>query len=282
MKTYILDTNILIKDPTILALWNSTIKVIVPDIVIEELMSVSKRLSGISYIPEMIYEASRKGFLEIVLISNNEYVGVADSNLSQVDQRIALFTKEFSKGKRNVYLVTQDRKLQEYAKGIGLNVLNLAGFQAAIYGTKTVNINQLSKKDNISQYQRKQLFNGFLAGVILTVLSFLIYWNFQWIVSKIRIGWVISFLIVTPFVFYWVRSRFRIGYALAEFIFGFASTYLACQPLVEDFHIADLYQMPFLVPFLAGIYVMVRGVDNFGKGIQGTSLEEPWKRVFKE
>jgi hypothetical protein len=283
MKTFILDTNILIKDPTILALWNSTIKVVVPDIVLEELIGVGKKLSGVGYLPSMVKDAKERGFLELPNLSNLTFSYSDDprfSKLSWVDQQLALFTQQYP-GKRK-YLVTEDRRLMDYARSLGLKVLNLAGFQAEIYGLKTVNISDLKGSDNIADYQRKQLFKGFLAATILIGLPLVVYFNFYWIISHIKIGGAVFFLLVVPFIFYWFRAHFRMSYGLAEFLFGFISTWFSCKELFPDFELSQLSQISFWVPFFGGIYVMVRGVDNLGKGVAGTSLEESWRKLFKE
>lgn len=31
-----------------------------------------------------------------------------------------------------------------------------------------------------------------------------------------------------------------------------------------------------------GLYVMVRGLDNIGKGLAGTTYESKWKKVFRD
>lgn len=35
-----------------------------------------------------------------------------------------------------------------------------------------------------------------------------------------------------------------------------------------------------VIQVLGGLYVMVRGLDNVGKGTEGTRLEQFWKKIF--
>lgn len=87
---------------------------------------------------------------------------------------------------------------------------------------------------------------------------------------------------VIPFIFYWFRSNLRIAYAIAEFSFGYLSVLYVTSPFASDFEIYNIYKLTVVIPILGGIYVMVRGLDNFSKGLQGTLLERPWKKMFKD
>jgi len=46
-------------------------------------------------------------------------------------------------------------------------------------------------------------------------------------------------------------------------------------------HIAHMaLSLPVILQVLGGIYIMVRGLDNVGKGIVGTTAAQTWSRIF--
>jgi len=69
-----------------------------------------------------------------------------------------------------------------------------------------------------------------------------------------------------------------LSYGVTEFVFGFIMTLRVFFP---DFDYKRLQIMSFL-QIIAGIYVMVRGMDNFGKGIQDTRFEYFWNKFSNE
>ena len=88
-------------------------------------------------------------------------------------------------------------------------------------------------------------------------------------------------LLLVAFVFYWVRANYRIGYAFAEFSFGLYSAFWALNPYLPNFNLSVLTtDLPKIFSLVGGIYVMVRGLTNFGDGIKGTSIENYWQKFF--
>jgi len=83
--------------------------------------------------------------------------------------------------------------------------------------------------------------------------------------------------------FYRLRCRKRLWYGLVELAVAFVIIYLAFNPpdtvLVEEKVSWLGMNLRMIVGLLAGIYVMVRGLDNIE---QGLSLERrvPWDRLF--
>lgn len=286
MKRYILDTNILIKDPSLLTKWSSNYHIIIPDVVLEETGYVSGRLSGSKSLIHSIETSTSKGFVKIANVDRNKYdfsesIG-RDFRISYTDYQIAHFAKDYSKTKPETYLVTEDRRLAAYADHIGVKTQNLFGFQNDIQSNKTVDITEVGESSNIRKFQFRHLAISFISGIALTILSYIIYKNFDSITKKFPIWGTITALTVIPFIFYWFRSNLRIAYAIAEFSFGYFTVMFVTKPFATDFDIAKIYDWTTAISILGGIYVMVRGLDNFSKGLQGTLLERHWKKVFKD
>lgn len=99
MKRYILDTNILIKDPSLLTKWSSNYHIIIPDVVLEETGYVSGRLSGSKSLIHSIETSTSKGFVKIANVDRNKYdfsesIG-RDFRISYTDYQIAHFAKDY-------------------------------------------------------------------------------------------------------------------------------------------------------------------------------------------
>ncbi len=156
MKRYILDTNILIKDSSILTKWSSNFRIIIPDIVLKEAGYVSSRL-GSKDLLHSIDNSTAKGFVKIASVDQNKYPfdeSIGKSfRISDIDYQLAHFAKEYSEVKLDTYLVTEDRRLTEYADYIGVKTQNLFGFQSDIRSNKTVDIEEIGVRSNIKFFQ---------------------------------------------------------------------------------------------------------------------------------
>jgi len=285
MKRFILDTNILIKDPSFLKRWNSGFRYLIPDIVIEEVGKVSGRLKGAENLLHEIDNAVGKGFVHLVKINLDKHVynddNFRNSRVSFVDYQLANFVKDYASERDETYLVTEDRPLTKYANDIGVKTLNLFALQNQLYSFKTVNINEVDEGKTIYQFQFRHLLISFITGIVLTVLSFVIYKNIDTILSKVPIWGTSISLFLIAFLFYWVRSNYRIAYSIAEFSFGFYSAFWAISPSDPTFNFLQFTSdIAKIFSLVAGVYVMVRGLTNLGDGLKGTALESYWRRIF--
>jgi hypothetical protein len=105
------------------------------------------------------------------------------------------------------------------------------------------------------------------AAVILTILA-----SYEFLASM-RHWWGVPLSAVTACALFALRSRQRALYGLIEIVIGLA----AISATVLSSYPSDLGLM---VATLSGIYVIVRGLDNFGQGIDGLEaiLPNRWYR----
>ena len=120
-----------------------------------------------------------------------------------------------------------------------------------------------------------------LASALLIALEFLIvqwllaiYWAYR---SVVESGWSFAPALITVACFvlglivYSIRCRARLAYGMVEVTVGVLASYNSAQ----SFRTTDL------IAFAAGLYVIVRGLDNVEKGIRGWPVAYPvWLRVF--
>src|SRR5258707_9921734 len=89
--------------------------------------------------------------------------------------------------------------------------------------------------------------------------------------------------ILLGFCFYVMRCRWQLAYGVFELLVSSAIIFLTFYPqtsylLLEEFSWQG-WLLSKIVGALAGIYVMVRGLDNIEKGLPPQPLDK-WKRLF--
>ena len=134
------------------------------------------------------------------------------------------------------------------------------------------------KAKNYKKKQLQSLFVSFAVGIVGSLLANLTWQYFDFILGTIRVWGTIILIILTSLFLYWFRGRHRLSYGVTEFVFGFI---MASRFFYPDFDYEKLHIISFL-QILAGIYVMVRGMDNFGKGIKDTRFEYHWNKFANE
>ena len=70
----------------------------------------------------------------------------------------------------------------------------------------------------------------------------------------------------------------RLTYGVAEVLFGLMSGVLIFIP---NFNYAIL-DTAHIIQIAGSLYIIVRGLDNVGKGLIGTRFEFSWKKQFGE
>lgn len=285
MKIFVLDSNILIKDSSILKKWSPNYKFIVPDIVFEEATYVNSNLTRSKRLSDILENSKSKNFISITNINRdkNNYQDRPNQNLriSWVDFQIAHYTLELSREEKNVFLVTDDRKLMTYAEEIGVKAINLFDLQREIAKEKITNIDQLGQAENIIDYQksfvRKNLFYALFACIFIAIL----FNYFGEIHNRAHLNPFLLAAVFFPFIFYYCRCHAKIAYGIAEFFFGFLCIMYIINPAGDNFT-TNFDDIDIYISSLSGLYVMVRGIDNFAKGLKGTLIEKPWRRIFND
>lgn len=74
------------------------------------------------------------------------------------------------------------------------------------------------------------------------------------------------------------RERFRLTYGVTEASVGAIASYYGFE--ASSFHYDAMTTAQWLQA-LGGIYIIVRGLDNMGKGFERTTMEPVWKRIFQ-
>lgn len=102
------------------------------------------------------------------------------------------------------------------------------------------------------------------------------YFNAARILSTVSVWGTIAALLALGVGLFWYRQRYRLSYGVFEFMAGAMMSIYVFFPRFDyaTLGVAQGLQV------LAGLYVMVRGLDNVNTGLQGTKLEAKWNQVF--
>jgi len=134
-------------------------------------------------------------------------------------------------------------------------------------------INEFETRENGNLWKQLLfgIFSAFIGGIIST--------NLNAIVKDLHIyGSIIGFLIIAFGLFYW-RERERISYGVFEFSIGFLAIIIVLLPV--NFEINQYTNIDTDIKIIGGLYIMVRGLDNLVKGLQGFKLGVYLSRRWK-
>lgn len=278
-QRYILDTSALLQHPEILSRAGSR-KLVIPEAVLHEL-SFRGREGARSGIASLIAQASERGAKIVPSPSTlkNDLLA-SDRNaqrLNGADIDIARIAIDYAEKllPSAVCVVTSDRALAMFLSSRGIRATSGSEFlaeaaadppDAELQGSATKFVN----------LQWRHLTASLVVGALGSLIANLGYSKFSYLVSTISVwGTVVALPCLGVFLF-WYRQKYRLSYGVFEFIVGVMMTYYVFFP---NFSYAALNVVEG-IQILGGLYVMVRGLDNVSKGVEGTRVEPFWQRIF--
>lgn len=273
----LLDTNIILLDPTLLSKKKSDVSLIVPFPVRLELATVSFMREGVSSISKLLDAAVKENLVQIYNLISVPTSEPAEK-LSNTDIEIITAAQELQKIDDDVRIATEDKALANFASNIGIQSINLNQLNN-IFATDTdLDSNIQKKAKSILSAQSRSLILGIIVGCLGSILVSWVWDNVEKIIGTATIWGTISLIILIGISLYSLRGRFRLQYGIFEFFFGIV---IALKVFWPDFDYSKF--MPInVLQIMAGIYVMVRGLDNIGKAVKGTRFAPFWSKFSGE
>ena len=269
----ILDTEILIQHPHLLSLGGKKVRFILPQVVVEELREVR---FGRNFV-DLIEAAAISRRLEILPRPVPQKLSHTVSRMNPGDESVILTALHYLKTKKDAILVTEDLKLKAVAEKYGILTANgeqmLQRLQSSLTQDSSLLTTVRRAADVIARQTRRYFLQGLTIGIATSAIVILT-WQFREDVVRLipRYGLLPIALVVGVALFIF-RSRQRLGYGIVEVAIGLFATYYSQK--------ADLSNPDSIVRVLAGLYIVVRGLDSVGKGIKGTRYETAWRRFFQ-
>ncbi|REG32309.1 PIN domain-containing protein [Archangium gephyra] len=278
----VLDGNILLGFPEILSASITDLVLVIPRAVQLEIAGFGGKRQPASHLKDLVATAIERKIVTTISVQSDleglpkeasEYrLGGADWYILET----AVFLKKTSP--RRIAIATRDSKLRRAAQRLGIDCLSMEQVRYLMQTRGQMDQALAADVQEVRDSQRKYILNsGTLAGLGLLVASVFVMY-FDAIVAAVRVWGTVSMLLISGPVLFWFRSRWRLAYGLVEFGIG---CLMGCQVFIPDFSYEKLGVLDTL-RVLAGVYVMVRGMDNIGKGLDGTQYAPFWKRAFPE
>lgn len=282
MIQFVIDTNIIIKDPSIISRWSPNYQIIIPRFIFSELDKVTTRLGQIGNFWKTLEQAINSKFVTIyednVQISDEFYYRAKELRLSNIDLQLWELTRQLQKQNKDTFLVTNDRALRVFSGEHEVNTYDLYQFQSFVLTFKTTRIDELKENETIREYQNKKSLYGIITSVVIFILVILLKENFDIVYSTINIWGTLLLLLIIGVSFFLFRTNFRLEYGSIELIFGFYVTSRIFFDKEFDFTQIGIVE---IVQIVSGVYVMVRGLSNIDDGIAGRTFEPNWRRLTR-
>jgi rRNA-processing protein FCF1 len=266
---YIIDTNVLLQYPEVLATASSH-KLVIPRAVLGELQG-APAMSGHSELNDAISKALRQGVHIAQKVAIPEGLGAefAVKGLHGADVQIAALAIDYANkmGPAKICVVTVDRGLSRFLSSKGISSITGPQFLFATH-TATIDFDILgSAKKSVSK-QRIYVAASFLLGLVASLVGRLSLSHYRSIVQWLSVPGTAAGLVVIGVGLYWCRQHFRLSYGAFELFVGAIMSYSGVSMPSFDY---SRISTATAVPVLSGLYVMVRGLDNLGRGTKGTS-----------
>ncbi len=172
-------------------------------------------------------------------------------------------------------VVTNDKALAYFLSSRNIKSITGSEFIGESKGD-TLNKDIEDKAEKVVSSQRRYIFTSFVLGVLASAAGNIIYSNLDLLVSTITVWGTMVGLPILGLALFWYRENFRLSYGAFEFCVGLIMSYYVFFPTFSYSGLGVTEG----IQILGGLYVMVRGLDNVGKGVNGTRLETLWKKLF--
>jgi rRNA-processing protein FCF1 len=275
---YILDTGAILTAPEILAAGQPKI-LFIPEAVLEEL-TTRGRGQNRQDIRQLVSLAAERGQFELIRrpapendesFTDERAAGLDGADIDIVRTAIN-FTNELGLG--TVAVVTSDKALRDYLHTKRIQCFTPAAFRLLEDHAPDDEVQKEALA--LSRRQGFSLFVSFAASLVAAVTSTLSFGSLASVISTFPIWATVLLMPTLGILLYGYRQRFRLSYGGAEFLVGVGMTYYVFFPA---FDYASLNAVG-IIQIVGGLYVMVRGLDNVSKGLEGTKHEAMWTRLF--
>jgi len=176
-----------------------------------------------------------------------------------------------------VRLLISVGQIEQYAKQLGIQVITNQGLKTLVQELKEKDAaREIEEAQRQARQNRQELIKG-LVGLALGFGAFIVVYNLELIISTITIWGIVALVVVAGPALYALRGRMRLAYAVAEVTVGYitASGAFFGKNVNTD-------RGKQVLALLGGVYIIVRGLDNVGKAVQGTAFEKRWNRYSGE
>ncbi|MGF6440114.1 PIN domain-containing protein [Paraburkholderia youngii] len=282
---YVLDGNVFLSRPEVIAAIETDAQVYVPEIVIHEMTTIiqSGRISRFK-VGQVVGLAERHGGFRFERPLPEQYtetyqdalLSALRSGLTRIEDEVAVIATVLSRehGLAAVTVVTESPRLESFLRSNGISSLRVREFLKA--NSALVSRELFGRYLRLSRQMFARTLLSIFGGVLVSIFLAMLFTQRARLFSTFPVWGTLTIFPITGIFFYWFRERYRLIYGAAETGVGLLTMYGATFVTFDFASIS--YEHPGQI--LGGLYIMVRGLDNLAKGLKGTRLEPIWNRFF--
>ncbi|MBI2072003.1 MAG: hypothetical protein HYT81_03015 [Gemmatimonadetes bacterium] len=243
MKWIVLDTSAIVNQPSTVSFTSPQATFVVPESVVAELSRIdSGSTGGPRYVP-LIANAIDAGTAKVIPITPPFY---QDAQLSPPAGRLLASVEQIKK------------------EHPAVEVIVATDDHAVAAQTRTKGLATISSRELLTRYLIGAASQPGVAERAKHIVGTINVW-----------GTFLAILLLGASLF-WFRSRYGLAYGVTEVGVGIVAAARVFWPSFDYSAVTGLE----LLQLLAGLYVMVRGMDNIGRGIAGTRFHGSWALLF--
>jgi hypothetical protein len=262
VKTIILDTNIIIDDPTVLARSSPDLQLIVPSAVLQQL----ERNRGNNVNPrmtELLIRANDAGTIKVVPVPLELEV---HPGLDRTDVEILAVAREYAAAGGDTILATRDLGLHKAAAKYDLQAVDLVALRDLLSTFQKTNQAVLTEATKVVRWRYFHVITGAVLGVLAAVLVPALFTNIHSVLAAITVPGTVLLIAASGIVLFGLRAWYKWHYGMVEFFFGLLAVWYS---LSHDFDAEGAHTIG-LIKVAGSLYIMVRGLDNVQKSYKGT------------
>ncbi|MEK7993296.1 MAG: PIN domain-containing protein [Planctomycetota bacterium] len=275
--TYIIDTSALVRMPEILERSGKT-RIVFPEGVVAELEQ--SRVQGKRNLAALVREASDQGAVIGKLPPNfrsKQSLSSLSRRLSPTDIEIVFLALHYaaSGSPDDVRVVTYDKQIIEALSAHGIGCLSAEQFLEK--ADNEINRQLQVGVQSLRAEQYHYLRTTIISLAVAVPLCILIVRFFDLIVGTLLVWGTVFALAILATGLFIFRQRNRLGYGVMEVLAGLGLGFSVFYPAFDYSKLSALQYLQ----ALGGVYVVVRGLDNIGTGIENSAISHWWPELFR-
>ena len=275
MATIVLDTNIILQAPDLLGKAGSN-KLVIPSLVATELLARSTP-GGVA-LEKLLTDALKSEQVELVDVRISSAALRSRAGSHGADMAVVAVAQRFVHDGEETIIASEDLDVVTAARVLKIRTMTLAQLTQYL-GPMTVASPEIENQAaRFGRDQKRFMVVSLVVGIGVGASLVLAAYNLRLLTSTISVWGTFALVIIGAMFAYWSRGRYPSCYGVVEIVVGVAATIHGCWPNFDYSHIS---QADFLT-IAGGIYIMVRGQDNLGKGLTRTRWGTIWKRYSGE
>lgn len=220
-KYLVLDTSIVVRNPSALGVKLSKRQIVIPDIVEREVEFIASKRRDASALPALIRESAEKGIIKLDSTPRGFSGKLKTTSLTLADALIFQYLEYLQSQDVPFTFVTADRELQTLCAANGIPTIGQTEFSLLLEKRESEDKSVRDKANRITRRQLVDYCVSVLIGVASSSAASFLFPYAQRAFASINIWGTLAALLIAGIAAYIFRARARLVYGVFEFTFGY-------------------------------------------------------------